>query len=274
MSCTHVQDLLPWFANGSLDEEERRQVETHLAGCAACRSTLADIVALGHAASQHLPIDLLLDLADGAELAAADAERIRDHLAACPTCRAELAWARLEDEPPAPLAFPDERRPPDPPGHQPRTRSSPWRALAATVLVALSTAWLMTWEPWSSSSELDRRLHAPLINTQLLELVPETLRRGRSETPTLSLDSESPFVTLALISEVRPPADADLFLKFVGPVAESWWAYEGPERTDAGLYTVLLPASLLGPGEYRVSIVVGDAASGEVLEEFRFQAVQ
>jgi anti-sigma factor RsiW len=34
-------DLLPWFANGTLDENERAQVERHLADCIACKQDLA-----------------------------------------------------------------------------------------------------------------------------------------------------------------------------------------------------------------------------------------
>jgi len=36
-----VEQLLPWYANGTLAEGERRAVEEHLAACAACREELA-----------------------------------------------------------------------------------------------------------------------------------------------------------------------------------------------------------------------------------------
>jgi anti-sigma factor RsiW len=35
--------LLPWYVNGGLGDPERREVEEHLATCAACRSELASI---------------------------------------------------------------------------------------------------------------------------------------------------------------------------------------------------------------------------------------
>lgn len=48
-----VVRLLPWFVTGSLDDDERAAVESHLAGCAECRSELvleqrlaAEIVAM------------------------------------------------------------------------------------------------------------------------------------------------------------------------------------------------------------------------------------
>jgi hypothetical protein len=36
-----VQELLPWFVNGTLDRAEMERVETHLAECAECRAELA-----------------------------------------------------------------------------------------------------------------------------------------------------------------------------------------------------------------------------------------
>jgi anti-sigma factor RsiW len=34
---------LPWYLNGTLRDEERRQIEEHLAGCAACRAELEEL---------------------------------------------------------------------------------------------------------------------------------------------------------------------------------------------------------------------------------------
>lgn len=36
-----VQELLPWYVNGTLDAEEVARVEAHLGGCAECREELA-----------------------------------------------------------------------------------------------------------------------------------------------------------------------------------------------------------------------------------------
>jgi anti-sigma factor RsiW len=60
---SEAADLLPWFANGTLDERERAQVEWHLADCIACKQDLAalrDVQAMysdeafDHATSQGL----------------------------------------------------------------------------------------------------------------------------------------------------------------------------------------------------------------------------
>lgn len=44
-----IWELLPWYANGTLPDGERRTVETHLAGCPRCRTELADCQRLGEA---------------------------------------------------------------------------------------------------------------------------------------------------------------------------------------------------------------------------------
>ncbi len=39
----HIDDLLPGFALGSLDEEEHREVLHHLTGCPRCRARIARV---------------------------------------------------------------------------------------------------------------------------------------------------------------------------------------------------------------------------------------
>lgn len=38
--------LLPWYANGTLNESDRRQVDQHLTGCSTCRAELEDLTGL------------------------------------------------------------------------------------------------------------------------------------------------------------------------------------------------------------------------------------
>jgi hypothetical protein len=42
-----VWDLLPWYANGTLEDGERRTVESHLAACSRCREELSACRGLG-----------------------------------------------------------------------------------------------------------------------------------------------------------------------------------------------------------------------------------
>lgn len=38
--------LLPWYANGTLNEADRRRVDQHLTGCSTCRAELEDLTGL------------------------------------------------------------------------------------------------------------------------------------------------------------------------------------------------------------------------------------
>ena len=60
MNATHdahreTQNLLPWFANGSLASTERERVQAHLQVCAACRAELATLHTLRAAGEDHAP---------------------------------------------------------------------------------------------------------------------------------------------------------------------------------------------------------------------------
>jgi anti-sigma factor RsiW len=46
-----VDQLLPWYANGTLEEEERARVERHLAECEVCRDEVAFLRDVGGVAS-------------------------------------------------------------------------------------------------------------------------------------------------------------------------------------------------------------------------------
>lgn len=47
-----VWDLLPWYANGTLEDGERRTVESHLAACSRCREELSACRGLGELLQQ------------------------------------------------------------------------------------------------------------------------------------------------------------------------------------------------------------------------------
>ena len=47
-----VWDLLPWYANGTLEDGERRAVESHLAACSRCREELSACRSLGELLQQ------------------------------------------------------------------------------------------------------------------------------------------------------------------------------------------------------------------------------
>ncbi|MDA8018411.1 MAG: zf-HC2 domain-containing protein [Thermoanaerobaculia bacterium] len=269
MSCTQIQELLPWFANGTLGDAEKATVEAHLAACESCRSALDETIALGAAATEHLPIDLLLDLADGTPTSAEDAEPARLRLAVSSSRVEELNRARGNEPEPKTLPFPIRR------DHATQARPSPWLAVAAAALLVTSLAWFTTWQKWDDArAQLDQLAHAPIVNPQMVELVPETIRRGGSSVPTVDLGDDVPFAALVLISDVNPPHDADLGLEIVGPDSRTTWRQGGLERSETGTYTVLLPTAILSSGEYRARIVVPGTDSEETLEAFRFRVAK
>jgi len=82
---SRVQALLPWYVTGRLEDNERVQVEAHLAGCARCRAELALERQLH--ATQAAP--------DDADAGAADHgfARLRQRLAKTPPRLPWWGWA-------------------------------------------------------------------------------------------------------------------------------------------------------------------------------------
>ena len=167
MSCERIYEQLPEFLEGRLSELERRAVEEHLAGCAACHvlfETLqGTLVALGPGAESasgvDVPADLasailartsgpacgraqefLCDLVDGA-LAPAEARLVESHVEHCPRCAAlgaTLAWMRMELPQMAEL----EPRPEVVPAILDATvRVRPRRTAVRSALVAAAERW-------------------------------------------------------------------------------------------------------------------------------------
>jgi len=98
--------LIPWYANGTLGTEERRQVESHLPGCANCRDLLDHAHSFLRAAPAHAPEDLtghvqtqlLAEFAEDPDFLGPEiVNSIRSHLESCTVCRdAHHALGSLE----------------------------------------------------------------------------------------------------------------------------------------------------------------------------------
>ncbi|MFC2077543.1 anti-sigma factor family protein [Candidatus Bipolaricaulota bacterium] len=52
--CRLILELIPWYANGTLSQDEMRIVTAHLADCEACRNELARTLRLKGAAERDL----------------------------------------------------------------------------------------------------------------------------------------------------------------------------------------------------------------------------
>ncbi len=94
MSCHTTTDLLPWFLNGSLAEDEKALVQQHLVGCAECRADLAATRQAAAIFAAHLPPAALIAHLLGETVPGLSPATIATHLASCESCREELELLR------------------------------------------------------------------------------------------------------------------------------------------------------------------------------------
>lgn len=92
-NCRQVPELLPWYLNGSLVEDEARLVESHLAECESCRCELEETVDVWQMVDTHIPSLALAEYAQGLMPQSMDREAIEQHLAVCSSCREEFEMA-------------------------------------------------------------------------------------------------------------------------------------------------------------------------------------
>lgn len=102
MNCDQAIELLPWLLNGTLEGEDRKEVQRHLETCERCRKALAETREAWSLFTQHLSSQDLVALAWGGPPLVVDSQTAEEHLASCPQCAAELELAgmsrRLEEE--------------------------------------------------------------------------------------------------------------------------------------------------------------------------------
>jgi hypothetical protein len=144
--------LLPWYANGTLEAAERRLVEEHLAGCAACREELASCNVLAAAlrsgqdgAPTPHPIQLERLLARVAEIEESENEASGRSLAAYLEDhagdggeQAGSAERRAHAAPPSPRAPAAPLGPPAPSGRRHAKRAALLAATPRPVRIALA----------------------------------------------------------------------------------------------------------------------------------------
>lgn len=97
-TCNDLIQLLPWYVNGSLEVEERRRAAEHLHRCDQCTRELEETRAAIALFTQHLPIDVLLDLAAGQSPAGFSEGVAQLHLDTCSRCTEELELAQSSHE--------------------------------------------------------------------------------------------------------------------------------------------------------------------------------
>jgi len=94
-----LKDLLPWYLNKTLPEDEAKKVESHLKECPECQRELEEIKLLSSAVKEHSEIfesshidseRLVLFAEEPKSLHANEVISIEKHLRSCPLCYEEL----------------------------------------------------------------------------------------------------------------------------------------------------------------------------------------
>jgi hypothetical protein len=271
-------ELLPWYLNGSLSEDERRQVEEQLASSEECRTALEQTRAAARIFAVRLPGEALVDQVFGAEdIAPGEAARHRspravsgDDLELMELIRqskAALDWSEQTDRKreaaqPAPAT----------PAVTHQAAGHRWRLLA----VAASVAFAVTTSGWLWSSN---RPGAPaasgLVQAELqpgihfVELEPQsTYRDGGLPTsagaPTATISSAQPQVVLSLTVATATPESVRVEIRDAqGTLVRRSDAAPGPTSIH---YEVLLTTAGLPLGELELRLVTAD--SGELLGSY------
>ncbi len=176
MDCERVNELLPWFLNGSLGANERHAVSEHLAKCNKCRKELQQAAFAGAVHQQHIPEQMLVDYAYDQLSEPSDVELVDQHLAICNECSEQLALVnesrQLSDADENVVSFHEEA-----PLHKSRTlRVWQYAAIAAGIvgIIALGALWRSSRQVGNMNEQqlaLNRRIEA-------LETDNERLRRA------------------------------------------------------------------------------------------------
>jgi hypothetical protein len=284
MDCRTATETLPWLLNGSLGADERRELETHLRDCDACREALADTAGAWRLFACHPPASLLVAWAEGDDVP--DAELVARHVEECPACADEVS---LIVEAAALEPFGPAAQPAVP---QPIHR---WRRIAfaaAAVAVLGVTALVVSWTallPRARSASVERdaawiasaqarvealedelaRLAragttaaAPLVNLPVVELLPDSFRmRGGRELVTVHRSSGS--VALILATRTDPGWDS-YRLRVLAADGVEVWRSDDLVLHDTGDFTILLPLGDLPTGELKLAV---DGRRGDVISK-------
>jgi hypothetical protein len=285
MDCRTATEILPWLLNGSLGADERRELETHLQDCDACREALADTAGAWRLFAGHPPASLLVAWAEGDDVP--DAELVARHVEECPACADEVTLIKEAAalEPFGPSAH--RAVPP-----QPVDRWRRFAFAAAAVAVLGVTALVVSWTallPRARSASVERdaawiasaqarvealkdevaRLTgagagaaAPLVNLPVVELLPDSFRmRGGSERVAVHRSSGA----VALILTTRTdPGWGSYRLRVLAADGLEVWRSEDLILHNTGDFTILLPLGDLPSGELQLAV---DGRRGDVVSE-------
>jgi anti-sigma factor RsiW len=259
-----LEALLPWYANGTLDQAGRRQVEGHLPRCASCRDLLEQarlfreesVADPGCIHAEHPQARLLTELVSAPGLLSVEVRsRLEAHLGGCDACRdAAQAYSTLTGSDPTEAPVRDE------------DGSGIWETLKRTIfgplpaLAYLLALLLVGWpalRSWVASEGPRQPAQVPTVLPGPIAIDGELLYRDPSagaEPPAPqvieALPAGATLVRLALQTDVDPEDLDDPALRYELRVASGgvtiWTRTVGAESfTRLGVLSLLLPADLL-----------------------------
>jgi anti-sigma factor RsiW len=301
MTHEDVVERLDGFHRGTLDEQTRLEIQTHLTGCAECRalsrtyrilrtslSSGTDVAGEDHPASEQI----VAYAEDRHRLDPQRARSIADHLAGCASCAEEVERTRR-------VAESIRRRPePETPGAIPtraESRSwSTWGALAAAaILVAVAyPAYLGLFRLPSVRQQVSNlRMETTRLETDLerlrgwggavsLNVLPRSLRDG-ADLAAVPVEPDQPYAAIVLeLLMPRQVADEEVLrFEIVGPRGEVIWNLERSAsrvRADIARWavvTLIVPSERMNPGRHTLEVVRVDRPAEEPLLHVAF-AVQ
>ncbi len=277
-----IATLIPWYANDTLDAEDRRRVDEHLQGCEPCRELLVHARAMAEepvaqldVETRHVQSGLLLEFLESpAALDVEARDRIQRHLDVCEICRDSLAIVRA--------------LPPESPARETETGllQRVWQALAATVLrPAPALAYLLllavltpTWIYLRSGRVPDLIAGEPIATVgPTVRVVGEERMRaeGDDATPPLRISHRGRTAVVAeLVTGIPSEELADPAAAFVIRLLDGSRVMWEAERSgsdfggDGVLPLVLRPAAFDRGASYEIVVIFrkpGDALDGRTL---------
>ncbi|MCH9649569.1 MAG: zf-HC2 domain-containing protein [Deltaproteobacteria bacterium] len=170
LNCASIEELLPWYLNGTLESAESSAVARHLEECPQCRQEHRDAAMAAASYAAHPTAEDLVDFAFHRLSFGDRRSRIQAHLEFCSSCTEEVALisesrdalesleegelpaASTSAPPTSPvIAFPGPKKP-----TESFLGSSPtvlrWAAAAAIAFLATTVVWQISRPPVPGSS--------------------------------------------------------------------------------------------------------------------------
>jgi predicted anti-sigma-YlaC factor YlaD len=274
MNCQEAIERLPWWLNGSLEPEERREVEAHLSGCASCREALAETRLASEVFAQHIPAAALVAYAADETPTGIDPGLFDLHLADCAQCAAELEMARasrlLSEHDDVPLLLPSQPR--QPRQSSPARQTRPERGWRTAAMAAGLTAVIALGGLWTSVQKMER-LESSANPSAVSAIYDDLSPATRGEAEAIRTYSRS----AGFASLVLHPSSADTAHDHTFRISDPSGKIVVPEsplaRNTDNFYNVVVNLKSLPPGAYRIQTYGTDGGQHQPLDQFPF-AVQ